>query len=182
MAADILTTLQVLGITDLLLWLLSFAIIFGILQQINLPNSKAARAIISVVIAFFVLMSPLRNAMGVLSSMSTGMLMIILAFIVLLAFAELGGVMHTKKGKHNFGKDAKGNDIIGEITEGIDLFTKHNYILAITFILIAILIFVSSGGMAALGITLPYGLDTTSAIFFIAIIIAIIWLIKGEKA
>jgi hypothetical protein len=180
---SILLELERMGMADILLWVLSFAIVFGILHQVNIPKSKPARAIISIVVSFFVLMAVPSSMVAALSSMSTGLLLIIVGFIVLLAFAEMGGIRHKERGAYDTGKkNAKGEPIIEEKWFTVDLFSKHPYVLGIAFILIAFLIFIAAGGLEILGISIPGGISSTGAIFIIAIIIAILWLIKGEKA
>src|SRR3989338_6986589 len=54
MALETLTQLERLGFPDLLLWLLTFAIVYGVLSQIKMPKSAASRAIIGIVSGLFV--------------------------------------------------------------------------------------------------------------------------------
>ena len=49
MALESLQQLERLGFPDLLLWLLTFAVVYGVLSQAKVPKSAASRAIISIV-------------------------------------------------------------------------------------------------------------------------------------
>jgi len=92
--------LERLGFADVILWMISFATVYGLLSQFGggMPKSKPARAIIGMVTAFFVLMTPLApQLIAVLSKMSMNMVLLILGLLVFIVFIEMAGV---KVGKY----------------------------------------------------------------------------------
>src|SRR3989344_5742500 len=91
MAID-LSTLQSLGLPEITLWLLSFAILYGLMSQVKIPESQAARAIISIVIAFFVILSAPLALTNVLSKMTSSLVIVLIGIIVLLIFVKSGGL------------------------------------------------------------------------------------------
>ena len=90
--AEFLTTLQNLGFPEILLWLLSFAIVYGVLHQVKLPQSNAARAIISIVIGFLVILSAPIEIISFLSKLSSALVMVVLGILILLVFLEIAGI------------------------------------------------------------------------------------------
>lgn len=176
MAFDI-SLLTELGMPQILLWLLVFAIIYGVLKQIQVPKSKASRGIISMVAAFFVLISVPTSFVSVISTMSSSMLIVILGFLTLMVFIELGGIRHKEDVP---AKDEKGNIIPGKIHKiSVPLFSKNPYVLGIAFIIIAALIFVGAGGLQLLGFTGLPQFNIVGAGIIIMILLAVLWMIKG---
>lgn len=171
-----------LGFPDIVLWLLSFALVFGLLGQVKIPKSNVARAIIALVAAFFVLMSVPAQLIMVLSSMSTGLVVIILGLLVFIVFLEAAGV---KLGKTVLGKakDQSGKeiDVISEFHSRV--FEKHSKEFAGLLIIFAILVFVAAGGLNLLGFNVILNSTTIMTLLVIGVIIlAVYWLIneKGE--
>ncbi|MBU5557850.1 MAG: hypothetical protein QW227_00025 [Candidatus Aenigmatarchaeota archaeon] len=169
--------LERLGFADILLWLLSFAVVYGILSQIEIPKQKPVRAIIGIVAAFFVLMATPASLLMVISRLSASLLVVLLGIVVLLVFLEVGGIKHFEVETEEVEKEGKRIKATKRI-EAVPLFSKNPYIIAITFILIAILIFIGAGGLNLLGFKIT-GVDITGVIFLVAIIIAVLWMIKG---
>lgn len=163
--------LQNLGLAEVMLWLLTFAIVYGVLSQAKVPANKEARAIIAIIAGFLVLLAAPAALISVLSAMSSGLLLIVLGIIVLLVFLEIAGVTHKE-----YMKDEK----TGKVTEvRIPLFTKHAGIMAIVFIIIAILLFIGAGGMQLLGWDIDFSPTVTpSIIILVVIILAVFWMIK----
>jgi len=166
-----LITVQNMELSEILLWLLSFAVLFGILEQANMPNSKSARALISIGIAFLVIMSAPNSLVPVLSSMSSGLILVGLGLLVLIIFFEVTGI--------KFGKDVLGKDGKPIASAPVSLFEKYGYIFAIAFALIAILIFVNSGGLTLLGWNINLSSASNITVIFLSlIIIAVLWMVK----
>lgn len=162
-----------LGFADVLLWLLTFAIFYGVLSQVKIPKSNATRGIISIVVGFLVLMAAPAKLVGILSVMSSNLLLIVLGILVFLIFIEVSGV----KFYEGAAKDKEGNPVPIYST----LTQKYGKIFAIVLIIIAALIFVGAGGLKLLGWEIALGpLSTMSTLFFVVIILAIFWMI-AEK-
>ena len=175
--------LQGMGLEEILIWLLSFAIIFGILEQVQLPKSKGTRGIIAIVIAFFALFASVGSGLiEILSSMSVGLLLIILVIIVFIVFMESAGVKSSKFKR--VGKDESGKTIHTRTKEGGNILQEHPSAFALALVIIAILIFVAAGGMNLLGFNISLGeTSTMTLLFFGVIILAVVWMIAnpGEK-
>ena len=178
---EMLTTLSSLGFAHVLLWLLTFAIVNGLMAQAKmLDNARETRAIIAIVAGFFVVLATPVELISVISNMSAGMILVVMALLVIFIFVEALGVKTTMKVTS---KDPK----TGQPVEGhqeVAYFTKHGYIVAAVLIIVAVLIFFASGGGQFLGLQ---GISVTgegmsSAVLIIVVIFAIIWLIAGEQA
>ena len=177
MAID-LTQFQNLGLPEIVLWLLSFAIVYGILDQAKTPQSKASRGVISVVIAFFVLLSAPSALITFLSNMTSSLVLVLVGLLVLIVFLEVAGL---KVSGERIYYDEKGKAVHKE-GESTTIFVKYGYIFAIAFIIIAALIFVNAGGLQTLGININLsGAATTTTAFFIFIILAVLWMVAEKK-
>ena len=141
MAID-LSTLQSLGLPEITLWLLSFAILYGLMSQVKIPESQAARAIISIVIAFFVILSAPLALTNVLSKMTSSLVIVLIGIIVLLIFVEVAGI---KSYKTVPVIDEKGKET-GKLEHvKVPIFEAYGYLFVAAFLAIAALIFVNSG-------------------------------------
>lgn len=183
MAVDLLMQVERLGFGDILLWLLSFALVYGILNQVNMPKARPVRGIIAIVVAFFVLLSAPDMIIRTLTNLSTGLLVILLGILVIFTFLEIAGVKHLNPVKGKF----KGPE--GKEYEGIagyqpaSMFTGHPKVWAAVLIMVAIVLFVGAGGLSLTGIALPAGIDPMGALVIAMIALAVIWLImeKGDS-
>jgi len=181
-ADQLLGELERLGFPDVLLWLLTFAVIFGILSQTQMPKSKASRGIIAIGIATLVMLSAPANLILFLSQASSGLILIVIALLVLIAFVETAGVGKTKMKTIVF--DKEGNPHEKEIETTI--FRKYAKVFGIALAIVAILIFLGSGGYQLLGfgdITLKgMGAESMLGIIFLAaVVIGVLWMIAESK-
>ena len=162
-----LAMLTDLGLPEILLWLLTFAVVYGVLAQVRIPENREARAIISIVVGLFVLFAVPSNLIEIISSMSSSLILVVLGILVLLVFLEVAGLKH-----YEAVKDEKGN-VVG--TKPVSLFSANKYITAIAFIIIAILIFAGAGGLGLLGLDIPdfTEMGSLTMLFFVVIIIDI---------
>ncbi len=170
---------SILGIdffTYVLPWLLTFAIVYGITSHIGekgIPQSKPARMIIALALAFVV--APVTSPYVVFFMNMVGALAVVIAgLLVLIVFLEILGIK-TKI----YGKDEKGKIKEHEVS----IFEAHGVGFAVLFIIIGVLIFVSSGGLQALGWS-PLPVDFTynwPLIAFLIIVALAIWWMASEK-
>ena len=148
--------LQNAGITLVLLWVLTLAIVWGLLSHINIPKSGAVRGIISLAAAFLVLMATAATpAVGFLQSLITSSVLIAFGLLMALVFIELIGA-----GEH---------------------VKKHGAPLGFIVLLLLVAIFVGAGGLGV--IPLPVlNIDPTFIAFFIfaLVIIAAVWIMINE--
>ena len=174
MALD-LTMLTNLGFPQILLWLLSFALIFGVLDQVKIPKDKPSRGIISIVVAFLVLFATPTSLITTLSTLSTNVLLVILALITFIVFLEAAGVKVTPIKKHPGGVKEK-------IGEGTTIFQKYSKYFAIVLIIIVGILFVGAGGLGLLGLNVVLPQTSTITLLFLAVIVlAVGWLIANPE-
>lgn len=171
--AEVITFFEQLGLPEILLWLLTFAVVYGVLSQIEIPKSNATRAIIGMISGFFVLLAMPGQLITVLSKMASSLILVILGLLILIIFLEVAKVKHVR-----YEKTEKG---VAKVEESF--YEKYGKAIALILIIIAALIFVSSGGLELLGISgINFGGISGSTILFLIIIIAAIaWMIQGSK-
>ncbi len=185
--ADIVSGIQFLerlGFADIVLWLLSFALVYGLLSHIGkkgMPESNVARAIIGIVAAFFVLLSVPAQLITILSSMSTGLILLVIGILVFMVFIELAGV---RVGKHLGEPEMKDGKPTGKL-KIIDAtgkpFEKHPEVFAILLIIFAVIIFVAAGGLNLLGLNILLNSSSTTTLLILGVIVlAVYWLIKEK--
>lgn len=172
---------NILGIdffTYVLPWLLTFAIVYGITSHIGekgIPQSKPARLIIALALAFIVapVVSPyVAFFMGMVGALA----IVIAGFLVLIVFLEILGI----KGKAPiFDKDGKPTGKYNELS----IFEMHSVGFAVLFIIIGVLVFIGVGGLDALGWSiLPVSFTYNWPLIAFLIIVALaIWWMASEK-
>ncbi|MFH0830256.1 MAG: hypothetical protein V1887_03805 [Candidatus Aenigmatarchaeota archaeon] len=160
-----------LGLPDMLLWLLTFSVVYGILNQANVPKGKSVQAILALVVAFLVIMSAPTALLSFITSLSSNLVLVLVGILVLVVLFEAFGIKH-------FLATTEGG-------ESHSYFSKYPAMFAVGFVVLAGLVFVGSGGLDVLGITLPSNVNINSSgtIFLIGIVLAVIWLIieTGDK-
>lgn len=174
--ASVVGVLERLGFADILLWLLSFAIVYGVLSMANIPKSKAVQAIIAIVLAFLTLMAVPATLISTLSTLSTGLLVVMLGLLVFIVMIEAAGIKHYEKKAGVAKHPETGKDVLVPGFEEVELFTKHRGIMAAALIIIAVLLFVGAGGLNMLGFQVS--IDLTGVVFIVLIILAVLWMIK----
>ena len=151
--------LQNVGFFSYLLpWLLTLAIIYGLLEHYELPRSKSARAVIAITFSFFVL-----PVGAVIEPFLQGLVksFVILASGALIAviFIEITGI--------------KGSG-------GQSIFETYPREFAIVLLMIATLIFTGAGGFQLLGWRFSLGTGTVSLLFFLAVMVLGVWFIASK--
>lgn len=154
---------------EILLWLLTYAIVYGVLSQVGgggIPKSKSARSIIAIVAGFFVLMSQPAELLAVLSQMAGDMLLVIIGILVFLVIVESMGLKI---------KDQQEKKSIIE-------HEALNKILLIFLAIIAVAIFISAGGLRLLGWEgRIFNIDWNTLLFLIIVIAAIWWMASSDQ-
>lgn len=175
-----INSLMNLGLPEIVLWLLSFALLYGILSQAKVPQSGASRMIISLVVAFFVLFNAPVALVSFLSSMTSSLVLVlvgILALVILLEVAQIrvaGGEFEIL--------NEKGEPTGRKSKTAMTIFEKYGYVFFAGFLIIAALIFVNSGGLQLLGWNINLSsASTTTIMFFIFIILAVLWMVAEKK-
>lgn len=156
--------LTALGLPEILLWVLTFAVVFAILTKLKI-FSRAPAALVSIAIGFLVLMAMPATLIAVIASMSTGLIAVAIGILVIMALLEIAG------SKAIIGQDEKGK----LITE--HHFVVHGTLVAIVLVVITAIIFWMSGGAALLGITaLP--MLSGGTILLILVGVAVLWMLS----
>ena len=160
-----------MGLPEILLWLLTFAIVYGFLDKIKFIANKEINAIIAMVTGFLVLLAAPLELITVLSSMSQSLVLIVLGIMVLLVFVEVAGLKHTEYDiDEKTGKPTNAREVT--------FFSENKQVLGIGFLLIGILVFIGAGGLDLLGWSVDLsGAMSTTMLFFVVIILAILWMI-----
>ena len=140
-----------LGLPEILLWVLAFAVTFGILVELKIFK-RAPSALISIVIGFFVLMAVPAAAISVIATMSTALILAAIGLLVLMTLLVSGGVG--------------------------GIYRKFSWVVELAIIALVALVFIGSGGLALIGITLPT-LAFLGSIPWVLVVVglAVIWMI-----
>jgi len=160
---ELIVNLKAIGFQLVLLWLLTLAVVYGILSHLELPKSITARGVISIVAAFMVLLAAAGSqAANFISNLITSSILVAFGLMIAMIFLEITG---TKSG-------------------GEHIFAKHPKFFGMALIILAILIFIGAGGLGLLNIPVFALSDPLIAIiFFLLIMVASIWILikEGDK-
>jgi hypothetical protein len=158
---SLIVSLRAIGFQLVLLWLLTLAVVYGILSHMELPKSITARGVISIVSAFMVLLAAAgTQAADFISTLVTSSVLVAFGLIIAMIFLEITG---TKAG-------------------GEHIFAKHPRFFGAALIILAILIFIGAGGLSLLNIPVFALSDPLIAIiFFLLIMVASIWILVKES-
>lgn len=141
-------------------WMLTLAIVYGVLENYKIPKSSSARAVISIVVAFLAL--PVGPTIApFLTNMVKGLIVVGVGILVALIFVEMLGY---KVGKKE------------------NIFEKYPVGFGIVLIIIAVLIFIASGGLEILNIPININANTVSLIFFLIIMILGVWWMTAKES
>jgi hypothetical protein len=140
-------------------FLLTLAISYGILEHYDMPRNRSARAIISLMLAFFVL--PTAGLIApFLYGIAKGLVVVGAGILMVIIFIEILG--YKAGGKQN-------------------IFETHPRSFGLVLIMIAGLVFISAGGLSILGINLPrltmprISEQMVAMFFFLAVIALGVW-------
>lgn len=155
-----------LGIAEILLWILVFAIVFGVLNMLCIfgkvgadgkHSGKKINALVALVVSFFVLMSIPLALISVITSMVNSFVILAIVLVVLSALLSMA--------------------TCGWFTDK-DGWQKYAKYVAIVLVIIAIWVFIQSGGLALIGLSSLPALGITLEMVIIAILVlAVLWLI-----
>jgi hypothetical protein len=160
-----------LGLPEILLWVLTFAVVFEILMKLKIL-SRAPATLVSIAVGLFILLAVPGAVIAAIATMSTGMIVAAIGFLVVLALIEVGQI-----GPHGVvAQDEKGNKKFGRIHP----FSAHSTIMTIVVLAIAALIFWVAGGFALIGITAFPAIGLGSWLL-VVIGAAVLWMLSEAK-
>jgi len=161
-----LNFLQSLGVAQVLIWLITFAVVFGMLKKTSLP--KPAAGIIGIAAGLLVLMTLPAAITTFVSTMSAGLLIVVLGVLGFIVFLEIVGVNHkeimTKKNKDTGQTGLSG---IGALA-------------ALVVLGLAALVFANAGGLSFLAIGAIPSFSLTTIAFVVVLLAAIYWVSQKE--
>ncbi len=143
----------------LLPWLLTLAIVFGILEHYDMPESTSARGVIAIVAAFTVL--PVGGLIApFLKDMVTGLVAIGVGILVAVIFIELLGY---------------------KVSDTQNIFLKHPMSFGVIMIILAVMVFVGAGGMELIGVSINVTSELVTLLAFLAVISLGVWFIAAKE-
>lgn len=165
-------------------WLLTFAIVYGFLQHYEIPKSKEARGVISVVLAFFV-MPVAQPVMAFLQSIGASLIVIVTGIIFFLVLVELAG---TKRGAHEGEEHLRGGiskqrlEQEEQEKEGPEpIVRSHPKAFGTIVLVILVVIFWGAGGWEMLGISgITPPINMTTLFFLVMLALALWWMVSEE--
>ncbi|MBS3056903.1 MAG: hypothetical protein J4473_05735 [Candidatus Aenigmarchaeota archaeon] len=159
--AALIQTVETFGIYSFLLpWLLVFAIIYGLLVKVKPFGTEAIgtriSGIVAFVIALLVTIAAGPEISAFVANIFGGASIFIAGILVVILFLAMAGYDYSKLG-------------------------ENKYLLAF-LIIVAILLFIASGGLGAGWIGLSLGSQTVALIFVLIIILAAVWFVTRPEA
>ncbi|NIM47466.1 MAG: hypothetical protein GTN40_04910 [Candidatus Aenigmarchaeota archaeon] len=153
--------LTAIGLPHILLWVLTFAIVFGVLSKAKILG-RAPAALISIAVGFLVLMAVPATLISVIAGMSTGLVAVAIGALALIALLEVAGTGGTtKEGQH------------------VPFIKMHSTAAAAVMFIIAVAVFWAVGGFALLGIGIPaFSMGTW---LLIIVGVAVLWMLSEAK-
>jgi len=148
------------GVHLVLLWLLTLAVVWGLLQHANVPKSVSARGVIAISAAFLVLLAAAASpAVAFLQNLITATVLIAFGLLITVMFLEITGVK------------------VGEAK----LFAAHPKFFGGIIIILIVAIFIGAGGLSIVGMPAIQISDAIIAfLIFIGVMIAAIWIMIQE--
>ncbi len=151
-------------------WLLTFAIVYGVLSQLGgkedgIPENDAARAIIGIVLAF-IIAPALSPYIKQVAGLSAGFVALISGFLLVIIFTEVLGVKSNKE-------DNDG--------DRMSFFRAYPKFFGFVVAVLAVIVFIGSGGPQAMGIEIPpYIGQNYPLLFFLGFMVLVVWWMVDE--
>jgi hypothetical protein len=153
-----------LGLPQVLLWVLTFAVVFAVLTKAKVFG-RAPAALVSVVAGIFVLMAVPNALVAVIGAMSTGLLVVATGILVFISFLEVVGLKYMVKNEQGISVPSPHSWVHG-----------HTTLMAAIVIVLAAIVFFVSGGATLVGIGIPaFGWGTW---LLILVGIAVLWMMS----
>lgn len=163
-------------------WLLTFAIVYGFLQHVEIPKSSSARAVISLVLAFFV-MPVAAPIVGFLQGIGTSLILVITGVLFFLVLLELTQTEKYPQERVE-GIDPETREKVEGLPPGAEskkLTEEHTREFGVIVFIILGVIFWGAGGFDALGVgNFVPAIDLTTLFFLAVLSLAIIWMVYKD--
>lgn len=157
----LIINLREAGFLLILLWLLTLAIVYGILSHVAIPKSKPTQGIISIVSAFLVLLAAAGGPAAIfISNLLTVSIVLAFGLLIAVIFLEVTG-----------------------IPSGKEVFGKHPRFFAAIILVLLALIFIGAGGLGILNIpAINISSPVAAIVFFLIVMVAAIFVLLKEGA
>ena len=159
---DLVMNLRAAGFQLVLLWLLTLAVVYGILSHIDLPKSITTRGVISIVASFMVLIAAAgTQTADFISNLMGASIVVAFGLIIAMIFLEITG---TKIG-------------------GESIFAKHPRFFGAALLILLILIFIGLGGLGVINLpNIGFSLSDPllAILIFLIVMVASIWIMVKE--
>jgi hypothetical protein len=153
-----------LGLPQVLLWVLTFAIVFAVLTRAKVFG-RAPSALVAIVAGVFVLMAVPNALIAVIANMSTGLLVLATGILVFISLIFVSGAT-TVVGS-------------GDQARQVPWHVGHSTAIAAVVLVLAAIAFFVSGGAALVGIGIPiFGMGTW---LLILVGVAVLWMFSETK-
>ena len=154
---EMLVKLKAMGFDLILVWMLSIAIIYGILTKIKMPESYSARGVISIAAGFLIMLASAGSGIPVIIQ-NIVVSLIVIGFVLLLViiFLELMGIKST------------------------EIMQKYSPLVLISIAVIAFLVFLSSGATNLFNVRIAFSQGTLALIIFLILMSFVIWVLAQE--
>ncbi len=158
---SLILNLRAVGFQLVLLWMLTLAVVYGILSHLELPKSVTSRGVIAIVSSFMVLIAAAgTQAANFVSNLVTSSILVAFGLIIAMIFLE----------------------ITGSKSDGQHIFAKHPRFFGGALIVLFILIFIGAGGLSLLNIpTIGLSDPLIVIVLFLLIMVASIWILVKES-
>jgi hypothetical protein len=158
---NLISGLRAAGFQLVLLWLLTLAVVYGILSHVEIPKSMSARGVISISLAFLVLLAAAAGqAATFVSNLVTASILVAFGLMFAIIFLEIAGAKH--EGKH--------------------VLTMHPRFFGIIILILAILIFIGAGGLGILNLpSIDITTPVAALVFFLVIMAVAVWVMFKES-
>ena len=155
---DLFLNLKAIGFDLILIWMLSIAIIYGLLTKIKMPESYSARGVISIASGFLIVLAAVGSPIPlIIENIVSSLIVIGFIFLLIVIFLELMGI---KSG---------------------ELLSKHAEIILLLVGAIVFFIFLGSGAASIIPITVFLSEGSIITVIFILLIAFILWVFAKEE-
>ena len=153
-----LLTLKEMGFDLILVWMLSMAIIYGILTKLKMPESYSARGTIAIASGFLIMLASAGTAIPmIIQNLVVSLIVVGFVLLLIVIFLELMGI------------------------KAVETLEKYSSIALIAVVVIAFLIFLSSGATNLFNLHVFFSQTTLALVLFLVFMSFVVWIMAKEE-
>ncbi len=154
---QMLVSLKEMGFDLILVWMLSIAIIYGILTKLKLPESYSARGVIAIASGFLIMLASAGTALPmIIQNIVVSLIVIGFVLLLVVVFLELMGI------------------------KSADVLEKYSTIIFLVIAGIVFLVFLSSGAESLFNINIFFSQGVLALILFLVFASFVVWIMAKE--